>query len=85
MATVGIVMGSDSDMAVMKKAARQPYCAKHQAVSGGARTPPRLAPPMAMPTASARSFGGNHSLTALAAPGKQAPSPNPSPNRASPS
>ena len=40
--------------------------------------PPTEAPELKMPTASARSFAGNHSLAALMAPGQFPASPKPS-------
>src|SRR5215475_2017248 len=54
------------------------------AINGGARTAPRLDPVLKMPKAKDRSFGGNHSATALPDPGNPPPSPMPSRNRYTP-
>src|SRR5258707_15582962 len=64
------------------KAQRQPS----QTVKGGAtigvRTAPTFVPELKIPVASARSFFGNHSATALMLAGKTPDSPSPSAERA---
>ena len=63
-------------------AERQPQVAAIQGTNAGAITAPTLAPELKSAVASARSFLGNQSATALMADGKLPPSPSPSATRA---
>src|SRR3989442_4388133 len=69
---------------VIKKTQRQFSPSTIAAIIGGAMTAPTLEPVLKMPKAKDRSFGGNHSETALAEPGKPPPSPRPSMKRKTP-
>src|SRR5262245_47147549 len=57
---------------------RQPYAIASHAMIGGDSAPPTAAPVLKIPIPSARSRTGNHSPTALAAPGQLPASPKPS-------
>src|ERR1700730_3643783 len=66
----------------MTKAGRQlPNCEYSQITITGATAPPTAEPLSKIATAIPRSDSGNHSETALVAPGQFAPSPAPSRNR----
>ena len=62
-------------------APRQPHRTLIHATTTGASMAPTLVPELKIPVASARSFFGNHSATALMLAGKTAASPKPRANR----
>ena len=66
---------------VMTNAGRQPQARAIAETTGVARAAPMAVPELKMPTASARSFIGNHSDTAFTPPGKLAGSVAPSKKR----
>src|SRR5688572_13660690 len=61
----------------------QPHCKVIHGTAKGVSSAPTFVPELKMPVASARSFRGNHSATALMAAGKLPASPMPKANRAS--
>src|SRR6266581_3011360 len=67
---------------IRKKAHRQPQRSEIQGTRSGATIAPRFVPALKIPVASARSFFGNHSLTAFRLAGNTPDSPNPNANRA---
>src|SRR5688572_32882780 len=67
---------------VARNAACQPQFSAIHGTSNGATMAPALLPALNNPTASARSFAGNHDDTALSAPGKFPASPRPNNARA---
>src|SRR6266540_576557 len=67
---------------VRMNAQRQPHVSAIQGTRSGVTIAPVLVPALKIPVASARSFFGNHSATALIAPGKLADSPSPKRARA---
>src|SRR5215467_918490 len=69
---------------VAMKAHCQPYVTVIHGTTSGATTAPIFVPELKMPVASARSFFGNHSATALMDAGKLPDSPKPRANRATP-
>src|SRR6185369_15117631 len=68
----------------MKNVQRQFRCNTIIANNGGATTAPKDDPVLNNPNAMDRSFGGNHSATALPEPGNPPPSPMPSRKRNTP-
>src|SRR5213082_3351159 len=62
---------------VATKAQRHPNVNAIQGTTSGVTIAPVFVPALKIPVASARSFFGNHSATALIAPGKLADSPSP--------
>src|SRR2546426_10621 len=66
----------------MKKAQRHPNQTVRTGATSGVSTAPILVPELKIPVASARSFLGNHSATALMLAGNTPDSPRPSEERA---
>src|SRR5215831_11566976 len=66
------------------KAARHPYWRVSKGTTSGVMIAPTFVPELKTPVASARSFLGNHSATALIEAGKLPDSPIPSKKRAKP-